>query len=51
MKVVDGGEPGKHVDKAWGSFTDEITAINGVTGKHTPADGPTTITSGNLQVH
>jgi len=51
VKVHDGGEPGKLVDQASGSFTDEITAINGVTGKLAPADGPFTITSGNLQVH
>ena len=51
VKVYDGGEPGKLVDEASGSFTDEITAINGVIGKLDPADGPFTITSGNLQVH
>jgi hypothetical protein len=51
VKVVDGGEPGKLVDKASGSFTDEVTAINGVIGMQNPADGPFTITSGNLQVH
>jgi hypothetical protein len=51
VKVHDGGEPGKNVDQASGSFTDEITAVNGVTGKLNPADGPFTISSGNLQVH
>lgn len=51
VKVYDGGEPGKLVDQAWGSFTDEISAINGVTGELAPGDGPFTITSGNLQVH
>ena len=33
VKVHDGGEPGKLVDQAWGSFTDEISAVNGVTGQ------------------
>lgn len=51
VKVHDGGEPGKLVDQAWGSFTDEISAVNGVTGHVAPGDGPFTITSGNLQVH
>lgn len=51
VEVYDGGEPGKLVDQAWGSFTNEISAIDGVTGQLHPADGPFTITSGNLQVH
>lgn len=51
VKVHDGGEPGKLVDKASGSFTDELTALNGVTRQLPPADGPFTITSGNLQTH
>ncbi len=53
-KVHDGGEPGKVVDKVWGSFTDQATATSGVAGHLTPADGGATgfaITSGNLQVH
>ena len=54
-KVHDGGEPGKVVDRAWGSFTDQATATSGVAGHLTPADGAATggfaINSGNLQVH
>ncbi len=51
VKVHDGGEPAYLVDEVWGSFTDQITAINGVLAHGTPADGPFSITSGNLQVH
>ena len=51
VKVYDGGEPGKLVDKAWGSFTTQAAALAGVGAQATPADGPFTITSGNLQVH
>jgi hypothetical protein len=51
VKVHDGGEPGKLVDQASGSFTTEAAAVAGVVGHGTPADGPFTITSGNLQVH
>ena len=50
-KVYDGGEPGKLVDQASGSFTNEVTATSGVAGHLDPGDGPFTITSGNLQVH
>jgi hypothetical protein len=50
-KVFDGGEPGKLVDQASGSFTNEVTATSGVAGHLAPVDGPFTITSGNLQVH
>ena len=51
VKVHDGGEPGKLVDQAWGSFTTQAAALAGVGAQATPADGPFTITSGNLQVH
>ena len=51
VKVHDGGEPGKLVDQAWGSFTTQAAALAGVGARATPADGPFTITSGNLQVH
>jgi len=50
-KAHDGGEPAYLVDQVWGSFTDQITAINGVLAHSTPADGSFAITSGNLQVH
>lgn len=50
VNVHDGGEPGKLVDQVSGEFTDEVTAINGVTN-HVQSYGPFTITSGNLQVH
>ncbi len=49
-KVQDNGEPGKNVDKVWGSFTTEAAAKAGVEAMSTPTDGPFTITSGNLQV-
>lgn len=49
-KVVDNGEPGKNVDQIWGSFTTEAAAKFGVANKLDPADGPFTISSGNLQV-
>lgn len=51
VKVHDGGEPGYLVDQVWGSFTDEVTAVNAVTSHGAPADGPFAVTSGNLQVH
>lgn len=51
VKVHDGGEPGKLVDQAWGSFTNQAAALAGVGARATPADGPFSITSGNLQVH
>ena len=51
VKVHDGGEPAYLVDQVWGSFTDQVTAVNGVTNHGTPGDGPFSITSGNLQVH
>ena len=50
-KVHDGGEPAVLVDQVWGSFTDRVTAVTGVIAHATPADGPFTVTSGNLQVH
>jgi hypothetical protein len=50
-KVTDGGEPGIGHDQVWGSFTDQVTAIAGVTAMATPADGGVYISSGNLQVH
>ena len=50
-KVIDGGEPGIGHDQVWGSFTDQVTAIAGVTAMTTPADGGVFINSGNLQAH
>ena len=51
VRVHDGGEPAYLVDQVWGSFTTEAAALAGVGAQATPADGPFTITSGNLQVH
>jgi hypothetical protein len=52
VKVYDGGEPGKLVDKIWGEVTTESAALAGVALHGTPVPyGAITITSGNIQVH
>lgn len=51
VKNHDGGEPAYLVDQVWGSFASESAALAGVALHGTPADGPFSITSGNLQVH
>ena len=38
-------------DQIWGSFTTQSSAESGVTNMTNPADGPFTITSGNISIH
>jgi hypothetical protein len=45
-KVID-----NHPDQIWGSFTDQTTALNGVTNMTNPVDGPFNVTKGNLEVN
>lgn len=38
-------------DQIWGSFTTQSSAESGVTNMTNPADGPFTVTSGNISIH
>jgi hypothetical protein len=45
-KVVNG-----HPDQIWGSFTDQASAIAGVTNMTSPADGPFAVQQGDIEVN
>jgi hypothetical protein len=38
-------------DLIWGSFTSQASAQNGVTNMTAPADGPFSVTSGNIKIN